>query len=414
MLFVSATCTGCWDHREVEDLGIVLLTALDDAPGGKIRLEVQILVPAALAGGGGGGVGGMGGGRGSGRKPYRNVDVEAETVFDAIRKLSMETPRRLFFAHNQVIVLSEKLAREKGIPPLLDFFDRNPQIRRDTWLVVARGDIKEIMDVPSQLEVTPAQRVMGIINNREFSSQFAITRLGDFIEMVEDTGVEPFTAIIEMIPNTAVSRVALQPGGPGPEPTHDIKLTGTAVFRRDKLVGWLDEREARGLMWVRGEVRGGPVKFNLPGDGGPQNISVDILRAGRGGVRVEPRLVDGQLSMHIKTSVRVNLVEAQSPGLDLNKPETIKRLEELLDEAIKEEIMAAVNRLQGDYRSDAFGFGQAVHRKYPRLWRQVEGEWEDVFAGMPVSVDVKATIRRTGLVNKPMQPRGGEKPQTGT
>ncbi|HHW43620.1 MAG TPA: hypothetical protein GXX25_07395, partial [Desulfotomaculum sp.] len=62
LLFVSATCTGCWDHREVEDLGIVLLTALDDAPGGKIRLEVQILVPAALAGGGGGGVGGMGGG----------------------------------------------------------------------------------------------------------------------------------------------------------------------------------------------------------------------------------------------------------------------------------------------------------------------------------------------------------------
>ncbi|MQL51371.1 hypothetical protein GFC01_03650, partial [Desulfofundulus thermobenzoicus] len=162
------------------------------------------------------------------------------------------------------------------------------------------------------------------------------------------------------------------------------------------------------------DVRGGPVKFNLPGDGGPQNISVEILRAGRGGVRLEPRLVDGQLSMNIKTRVRVNLVEAQSPGLDLNKPETIKRLEELLNEAIKEEIMAAVTRLQGDYRSDAFGFGQAVHRKYPRLWRQVEGEWEDVFAGMPVSVDVKATIRRTGLVNKPMQPRSGEKLQNRT
>ncbi|MQL53047.1 Ger(x)C family spore germination protein, partial [Desulfofundulus thermobenzoicus] len=190
----------------------------------------------------------MGGGRGGGRKPYRNVDVEAETVFDAIRKLSMETPRRLFFAHNQVIVLSEKLAREKGIPPLLDFFDRNPQIRRDTWVVVARGNVKEIMDVPSQLEVTPAQRIMGIINNRELSSQFAITRLGDFIEMTEDPGVEPFTAIIEMIPNTAVSHVAFHPGGPGPEPPYDIKLTGTAVFRRDKLAGWLDEREARGLM----------------------------------------------------------------------------------------------------------------------------------------------------------------------
>ena len=85
---------GCWDHREVEDLGIVLLTAVDEAPGNKIRLETQVLIPGAIGGGGGGG-GGMGGGRGGGRKPYRNLAVVGKTVFDAIRQLSMVSPRRL-------------------------------------------------------------------------------------------------------------------------------------------------------------------------------------------------------------------------------------------------------------------------------------------------------------------------------
>ncbi len=404
LLMVLLVLAGCWDHREVEDLGLVLLTAVDAAPEDRIRVEVQTLVPGALAGGGGG-VGGMGGGgRGGGRKPYRNFVAEARTVFNAFRQLSMEAPRRLFFAHNQVIIISEKLARERGVSPVLDFFDRNREIRRDTWILVARGELKEIIDVPGHMDVIPAQRIIGLINNRQLSSHFAINRLGDFIEMLESPGIEPYTAIIGMTPNKAMSRVGLQPGTVGVEPSHNIRLTGAAVFRRDRLVGWLDERESRGLLWVRGEVRGGPVTFSLPDARDGRNIAVEILRAGRGGVKLEPRLAGGQLSMTVKIDTRVNLVESQALGIDLTNPQVISRLEKQLAAAIKQGITACVTRLQEDYMADALGFGEAVHRKYPRVWRQIEGEWEYVFASMPVTVEVKTSIRRTGLINKPMQP----------
>ncbi|MGB9803626.1 hypothetical protein [Desulfofundulus sp.] len=102
LLLTPVLLAGCWDHREVEDLGIVLLTAVDSAPEGRVRLEVQALVPAAVAGGGGGMAGmGGGGGGGGGRKRYLNLSMEGRTIFEAVRRLSMETPRELFFAHNR-------------------------------------------------------------------------------------------------------------------------------------------------------------------------------------------------------------------------------------------------------------------------------------------------------------------------
>ncbi|SHI98143.1 spore germination protein KC [Desulfofundulus thermosubterraneus DSM 16057] len=404
LLFLPLVLSGCWDHREVEDLGIVLLTAVDAAPEGRVRLEVQVLVPTAVAGGGGITGTGGGGGGGGGRKRYLNLATEGRTVFEAIRRLSMESPRELFFAHNQVILISEKLARERGVAEVMDFFERNRQFRRDTWILVARGDPSDIMEVPVHLEVTPAQNIVGVIKNQELSARFAPTRLGEFAEMLESSGEEPYTAILEAVPNAAFSRVSLHPGGAGPAPFHNIKLTGTAVFRRDRLVGWLNEREARGLLWVRGKVRGGPITFSIPGPRGEQKLAVEILRAGRGGVKLEPFLAGGQPGMRVEINTRVNLTESENLELDLRNPQVISRLEKQLAGAIKQEVMACVTRLQEEYRADALGFGEAVHRKYPRVWRQVEGEWEDVFATMPVTVEVKTVIRRIGLINKPLRP----------
>ncbi|OAT85560.1 Ger(x)C family spore germination protein, partial [Desulfotomaculum copahuensis] len=360
--------------------------------------------------GGGGGVGGTGGRGGGGRKSYRNLAVVEKTVFDAIRQLSMLTPRRLYFAHNQVIVLSEQLVRHRGVNEILDFFDRNPQIRRDNWVLVARGKVGDIMDAPPGIETTPAQRITGEINNREQSSFFSPTRLGDFIQMLEEPATEPYTAMVGLLPNPAVSKVAFDPGGPGPEPAHDVKLVGTAVFRRDRLAGWLDERETRGLLWVRGQVQGGPVKFPSPHDP-HKDVAVDILRAGRGGSKLEPVLQDGRPGMRIKIKTRVNLVETQDLHLDLDKPEVIEELQKQLEKTIREEVMAAVTRLQEDYHADCFGFGSAFHRKYPAFWRQAYLQWQDVFPAIPVEVEVNAVIRRTGLVTRPMRPGSGEKLQ---
>ncbi|MHB8918629.1 MAG: Ger(x)C family spore germination protein, partial [Desulfocucumaceae bacterium] len=250
LLAVIITQPGCWDHREVERLGIVMATGVDLAPEGRFRVIVQNINPSALGRGMAGGGGVM---PGVSSKPYRNRSIEGETMFEAIRELSRQTPRQLFFAHNQVILISEKLARERGVTEVMDFFERNPQIRRTTWLLVGKGDMNALLDEPGRLEGSPAQRMFGIISERDLSSQYAVQRLGDFLETMESESTQPYTAVLERIPNKALTpehRNKLAEGHIA-EPHQSMVINGTAVFRRDKMAGWLNSKESRGLLWIR-------------------------------------------------------------------------------------------------------------------------------------------------------------------
>ncbi|MBC7106679.1 MAG: Ger(x)C family spore germination protein, partial [Firmicutes bacterium] len=167
---------GCWDQREVEQLAIVVATAVDRTRDGKLQVHVQVVIPRALTGG----MGGMGGGGGTRVRPYRHYAATGATVFEAMRQLTMEAPRRLFYAHNQVILIDEGVARE-GLREVLDFFDRSTQIRRHVWfLIVKEGQVHEVITAPSPVELIPAQRMVGMIRERALSSRFAPQRLGDF------------------------------------------------------------------------------------------------------------------------------------------------------------------------------------------------------------------------------------------
>src|SRR5690349_11685006 len=52
--------TGCWDRVEVNDIALIMGTAFDSAPGGKLQMTSQIMVPSQASGGtGAGGQGGL-------------------------------------------------------------------------------------------------------------------------------------------------------------------------------------------------------------------------------------------------------------------------------------------------------------------------------------------------------------------
>lgn len=180
----------------------------------------------------------------------------------------------------------------------------------------------------------------------------------------------------------------------------ELKVGGTAVFKGNKMAGWLDERESRGLLWVRGKVKGGIITVSCgSGGGGDQRFSIEILSNGS---KIEPELVDGELSVTVKITADTSIQEAECRQ-ELEKPEVIKSIENSLADAVRGEVEAALARAQREYRSDVFGFGEAVHRKYPGVWKEVKNDWKEIYPDLPVYVEVDARIARTGLVTKPVE-----------
>lgn len=55
LLITTVFAAGCWDLKQVEDLALVTLTAVDTAPRGQVKVILQILNPGVIAGGAPGG-----------------------------------------------------------------------------------------------------------------------------------------------------------------------------------------------------------------------------------------------------------------------------------------------------------------------------------------------------------------------
>lgn len=402
VFFVTAlTQSGCWDQQEVERLAIVMSTALDQAPDGRIRITVQVLNPRIAAGGGGGG-------RTTGlpaQRGYRNFSTEGNTIFDAVRLLSTKSSRRLFFAHNLTIIISEELARERGVADLMDFFDRNPQIRRSNWVLIALSDISSIYELAGEIVPTPAQRLEGTIREQRINSFYPATQLGDFLEMLEEEETDTFASGIKVVPNEAevLQKLLISPSESQEERVRGYitEVSGTAVFNGAKLAGWLNLRESRGLLWIRGKVNGGIITVPC-GAGAEKSFALEIIRNDS---KIEPELVDGQLSITVRINVQANIQEAENCQEEIDKPEVIKNIEQALNDAVRMEAAEALAKAQLEYHSDIFGFGEAVHRKYPEAWREIKDNWREIYTGIPVYVEADGKILRTGLVTKPISVR---------
>lgn len=92
-------------------------------------------------------------------------------------------------------------------------------------------------------------------------------------------------------------------------------------------------------------------------------------------------------------------VAESNEEVDLSKGDIIKKLEEATANEIKEEVIKAIKKGK-ELNVDIFTFDEAINRKNPKLWKQIEEYWEDIFLAVPVEVKVDMAIRRTGLTSK--------------
>ncbi|KZL90775.1 hypothetical protein CLMAG_36860 [Clostridium magnum DSM 2767] len=78
-------------------------------------------------------------------------------------------------------------------------------------------------------------------------------------------------------------------------------------------------------------------------------------------------------------------------------PDIIRSMEKKLENSIKSDVMAAIEKGQKEFKSDIFGFGFNLYRQHPREWhKDYEKIWDDIFPDIPIKVNIDAKINNTG------------------
>ena len=350
LLFILVIASGCWDRRELENLAVVLGIGLNLGPGGEgYEVSFQVVRAAQIRSPGGSS------GGGEELRPFWILRSSGPTVFEAIRNATFQSSRRLFLSHSQVLVVNEAVARE-GLTPALDLFVRDHEPRLSQWLLLSAEDPVQIFDASAGLERVSSQAISDLLQQYHLTSKIRPVRLAEYVQH----------AMVKTAANTLPIIRTKENAG-----KKELLLDGTGIIKGDKLVGFLDPKETRGLLWVLGEVQGGVITFGVPGEKGKATIEIFTSSS-----KVMVQAKADKIHVKIEVQVRSGLGN-QTSYADLSTPDQFKRLETRQAEVIKGEIKAALEKAR-EYGADIFGFGQQLYGHDNHSWRQLAAEWNGI------------------------------------
>lgn len=364
--FVSLTC-GCWNYRSLDQMDIVVGIAIDyDKASGQYLVSyecadlINIKDDSGVSG--------------------RLVQATGPTLFETARNAKRKEADKLFFGSASLLIISEEIAHDPGLMPLIDWFIRD-------------GECRETMCVAVSQEETANM----LLEKDDEKGGLTSLTLHDIIKEDKKTTASSIQTKLYQLYNTlhGLSHAAMLPAFHqsmvGDEPCCEIN--GLAVFKGGKLAGYLDPDESKYVLFVEDELKGG--LLTLPADEmPPYSITLEVFgNSSKKSFAYE----QGKVIIRIETDTRVAI--AENPGeLDVMDLELIGEIEDAAARMIEQKTKDMIAKVQSEYRADVFGFGEMIYKKDPALWAQLEPVWEELYPEVEVEVSSQVQVINSAFV----------------
>jgi spore germination protein KC len=384
---------GC-GKREINELAMVTAVGFDKGKKpGTIQITAQIVRPADARGQTGAPSGATG-------EPIYSATAEGESIFAAMRNLARFTTRRVFWAQNFIIVISEDVAK-KGVRDILDFFTRNHETRMNTWIVATPNKAADLVSTVTGLEVVPGEAVDKLFRYNEIVAEAPRTNVMRFEESFLSRSTHPVLAKMQLRKRGISNKKPEQFGS-----IEQIELSGSAIFRRDKLVGWLSPIQSRGLLFFIEKVDSAVEP--LPCPGAPKNSTKKVsLELKHQKFQVKPFIRNGKPEFSVKLTTYADLVES---SCTIPFENIKKTLENELKKELQTELKGVIHQAQNKYKIDFLKLGEVFENRYPVEWKKMQKNWDQEFSGAKINVSVQAHVNSPVLLKRPtVSEKGGNK-----
>jgi spore germination protein KC len=178
-----------------------------------------------------------------------------------------------------------------------------------------------------------------------------------------------------------------------------VKCAGSAVFKEDKLIGFISVPDTRLLNMIRDKITG--TSFAVPVDKkqGVATIRMDPIHT-----TMDVTLENGR--PHVKLSIAgEGHVSSIDTDLPLDTAAGYRQLEQMESNFLNEQVKSTISRVQREFGVDIFGFGEYMNRHHYSEYKLVKQDWNGHFKAAEIEVSSRIVISRSDLktrrLNKP-------------
>lgn len=240
-LFILLLYSGCYNYKEINEMAIVSSIGIDkDDKNDKYIVSAQIMNSKES--------------EDSEDSQIIVYTKEGDTIHEALRNVTLESPRKLYGNHLSKIVLSEEVAKE-GIDNVLDTFNRLSEVRNEFIITVVKDNkASDVLKVLTSTETIPAEYVkLSLKIADETSGLTYTTKLDEFISLYLKKGIDPVVPVLKIDKKskkgTTIDNITTT------DPMSKIVIENLAVTNKGKLETYLKSEEVIGYNFLRNQIQ---------------------------------------------------------------------------------------------------------------------------------------------------------------
>lgn len=269
-----------------------------------------------------------------------------------------------------IIVVGEDLART-GLNNIFQALFRGALSPHTQNLGISEGRGEDILNAPVEDYLNMGDYLKGILKKSERRGFIPGTTL-HYFEDWQGPGKNPIIPLLKLKNNK-------------------VEIAGTAIFKKDRMIGKANLTETRSLMMLRGIKATGNIPFTIKQNGAIfDRGSVDVSNKRK--VKVERN--GGDINFLITIMLEGNLIEHQFGKL-FTKNENLRRIiEEQVARDVEAECNRFIDKMQENYKVDCIDISKYAVAKWGKeVEEQVD---QDFIENVNIKVKVKMKLKSVG------------------
>lgn len=302
------------------------------------------------------------------------VKTKGNSLMDAFSDLSLQTGKTPMFSQNLVLAIGEETAYN-GINDILDFFVRYYESRPTVKIIIVKGKAESVLSFKKDDKLIMAKDIMAITESERINSKVMSSNIFQFVGALKNSTLNPIASIVS---------VEMQ------NDEEILAANGTAVFKDDKLAGFIDTNSTRGALIINNRLNGGTEVIDVESVG---KVSYSLEKSKS---KVKFKLENGKPIYNIIIKINTNIYEIERDIKTQLPDNAFNLMEEALISRIKTITSQAIYKSIFEYNSDIFGFGQIALKSDKEYFRTVENNWDQAMKEAKYNIDVSVKIDDTG------------------
>ena len=365
--------TGCYNYQELNNLSIVTGTSIEKE-NDKYKITIQVVNTKKNDDA-----------RSSSQPAFITYSKVGDTLQEAYRNIILTSSRRIYGSHINILIISEDIA-EKDIRETIDFVFRNPEMRKEFYVLLSKTPSKLLeLNTPitnissSNIKDTLTADAIHLATSKQVTyNQMMNMYLNPNLEIVLPTieiiGEDTKGDDIDNLKNT--------------DPKTDYKLTDLAVFKGNKILTTLKDKESIMYNIITNNVNNTILKYECEKDKYIANKISEISTS----TEIDPKT--NKLKLKIKGTATISEVHC---NYDLTNPKTIKEIEKKFNKQVTKDTTDIIKKFQ-DLNTDIFGFKDMYYKNYYKEFNKIKDKYDETFKNMELDITSNVKIIAKGNI----------------